>query len=66
MIFIVKTMEGFTRKCQCCCSDDNVKEIAFRSNNQGIVVALCEKCRNELIDVIVDDMNKDKEEGEPK
>jgi len=47
MIEIVKSQPY--RMCNCCYSNDNVIEIFFRSDHQGVGVAICKKCREELI-----------------
>ena len=38
----------YRRYCNVCFSQDGVKEIEFRANNCGTVVALCKKCMKEL------------------
>lgn len=40
---------GKYRRCGCCFSNEDVKEIAFRADSHGVVVALCAKCRKELL-----------------
>ena len=47
MIEVVKSKPY--RMCNCCNSNDDVIEIFFRSEHQGVGVALCKKCREELI-----------------
>ena len=38
------------RECQCCHGSENVVEIYFRNDNgQGVCVALCDSCRDVLV-----------------
>lgn len=48
MISIERNMQYGRRTCQCCFSEEDVKEIYFRNDRQGVVVALCKKCRCDL------------------
>lgn len=50
MIRIVKP--DFKRSCNCCFSTEKVQEIEFKSVGRDTVVALCQKCMNELKDEI--------------
>ena len=38
------------RQCGCCYSRMNVLDIHFKGNGYSSVVALCDKCRKELMD----------------
>ena len=38
------------RMCNCCNSNEDIYEIYFRSEHQGTGVALCNQCRQELIE----------------
>ena len=58
------------RMCNCCNSSDKVAEIYFRSEHQGVGVALCEQCRKELIAELdrlakVENWGKDKNGNKP-
>lgn len=50
MIDVTDTPYG--RFCQCCKSNDNVKEIFFSCCESSTVVPLCEKCMNELVKIL--------------
>ena len=40
--------------CRCCQSADNVLEVEFNSETGGTHVALCERCREELADKVIE------------
>lgn len=49
--------------CNCCGSSKNVKNVVFvysRYKDSGLMVCLCEKCRNELSDRLEEDRNADR------
>ena len=38
------------RQCNCCDDMQAKIELQIRKNNQGVVIALCEKCARSLVD----------------
>lgn len=56
MIDIVK--QDYRQMCNACHSNNDVKELYFRASNQGVVVALCKECRNELKKLLVSEERK--------
>ena len=45
-------MASHWRSCNVCHSRQNVCEILFKSGNQGTEVALCDRCRDYLAELI--------------
>lgn len=41
------------RQCNSCTSSENVREVVFKKEVSGTVVALCEGCRKNLLEQLV-------------